>query len=115
MARFPRLQPNDDFVARDRRTRCTRKRSGLDVNVVHDARIVRHDVVKIPGLLKRPDHRLMRALEDANDAALGTIAPAACARIGRIASDPSDDAVAVHGGTGIFGGDEDVALVGIFP
>jgi hypothetical protein len=50
--------------------------AGLHVNVVDDARIVRHDVEKILRLLQRADDRVVGALQNPNDAAFRAIAPA---------------------------------------
>ena len=69
VARFPRFQPDDDFVAALRGLRERRLRRNLDVNVVDDARIVRHDVEKIFRLLQSSDDRVVRAFQDANHAA----------------------------------------------
>ena len=115
MARFPRLQPNDDLVARDRRARRRRQRPRLDVDVVDHARVVGDDVGKIARLLEGADDRGMGALEDADDAALGPVVAGARAGEGGVARDPGDDAVAVHGGAGVFRRDEDVAFGVIFP
>ncbi len=74
VARFPRFQPNDYFVAHARLRR-------LHVNVVDDARIVRHDVEEIPGLLHGADDGVVGPLQDSDDAAFRSCAAAFGPRI----------------------------------
>ena len=69
VARFPRFQTDDDFVAAVRSSGQRRLRRNLDVNVVDDAGIVRDDVEEIFRLLQGSDDRIVRAFEDADHAA----------------------------------------------
>ena len=109
VARLPRLQSDDDLVVRLRWAGRTGQRLPLDIDVVNDPRIVRHDVEEVTRLLQSADDRVVGALENANDAALGTIARPARPGVIGIASDARDDAIAIHGGAGVFGGNENVA------
>ena len=114
MARFPRLQPNDNFITESRCAARPAQWARLHVNVVDDARIVRHNVEKLSRLLQGADDRIVRSFEDTDDAARGKITPAASACVGRIPRNARDDAIAIHGGAGVFRRDEDVALVVAF-
>src|SRR5215210_1473591 len=96
VARLPRFEPDYDFVAA-RRLLWQRGMGGdLNIDVVHDPRIVRHDVKKIPGLLQCADDGVMRALQDPDDASFRTSGPAFRARVIFISSDAGDDTVAMH-------------------
>ncbi|MEJ7703304.1 MAG: hypothetical protein WKF47_06440 [Geodermatophilaceae bacterium] len=80
---------------------------------MNDARIVGHDVEEVPRLLQRADDRVVRALQDSDDAALGR---ARC-RLSRARSCSSrvmrcDDAVAMHRGAGVFCSNEEILLAG---
>ena len=92
------------------RLRQRRLRWNLDVNVVDDARIVRHDVEEIFRLLQRADDRVVRAFENANHAAFGAALTASRARVTFIAGDPRHHSIAVHRRAGIFGRDKEVLL-----
>ena len=78
-----------------------------------DAWIVRDDVEEILRLLERTNDRIVRAFEDANDAALGAIAsPGAGVTV--VARDPGDDFVTVHGCAGVFCRDEEILFARLF-
>ncbi len=77
---------------------------------MHDARIVGDDVEEVFRLLERADNGVVRAFEDADDAAFGPARSAAAARKSFIARDPRHHPVAMHGGAGILGGDVKVLL-----
>jgi hypothetical protein len=81
---------------------------------VDEARIVRDHVGEVSRLLQRADNGVVRAFKDANDAPGGKIAATATARIFRIPRDARDYAITVHGGAGVFGGNENVALLSTF-
>ena len=86
----------------------------MDVNVVDEARIVRDHVGEVSRLLQGADNGVVRAFKDANDAPGGKIAATATAGIFRIPRDARDYAITVHGGAGVFGGNENVALLSTF-
>ena len=113
VARFPRLETDDDLVAALRNLRQRRLRRDLDVNVVNDARIVRHDVEEILRLFEGADDRIVRPLEDANDAAFRAI-PALRARVTIIARDSRHDLVAVHRRAGVLGRDVEILFARLF-
>ena len=106
VARFPRLQPDDDLVARARSFRKRRSRGQLHVNVVHEAWIVRHDVEEIARLLQRPDHCLVGSFQDPDDAAFRAIAGSSRPSIVGVARDPRDNPIAIHRRAGVFCRDE---------
>ena len=101
VARLPRFQPNNHFVAALGHLLQWRLRRDLDVNVVDDARIIRHDIEEILRLLERADDRVVRALQDANDAAFRAI-PAFGAGVTVIARDSRHHLVAMHRRAGVF-------------
>ena len=115
VARFPRFETDDDFIAAARRLRERRLRRNLDVNVVDDARIIRNDVEEVLRLLQSSDERIVRAFEDANHPALSAIPTAFRARVTFIAGDPRHHFVAVHRRAGIFGRDEKILLSRLLP
>ena len=83
-------------------------RRDLHVNVVDDARIVRDDVEEVLRLLQRSDNGVVRALQNADDAAFGRTARSLAPSVAFVASDPRHDAIAMHGGAGVLGRDEKV-------
>src|SRR5207244_9229124 len=89
-------------------------RRNLNVNVVDEPRIVRHDVIKVLRMLKRSDNGVARALENADDAALAPMSIFSAAALRNVATDPHYNAVAVHGGASVLGGDENVRLARFF-
>ena len=119
VARFPRFQTNNDFVVTRRCFRQLCARRNLNVDIVHQSRIVRHDVIKIPRLLQCSDNGVARALEDANDAAFAPMLRCAVrsdlgAARRDIATNPRHHPVAVHCGARILSGDENVGLARLF-
>ena len=74
---------------------------------MHEARIIRHNVVKIPRPLQCADDRIVSALEDSNHT---PFAPSFDPVMGRIARYTRNHAVAVHGCSNIFRCDENVRL-----
>jgi len=119
VARFPRFQTNNDFVVTRRCFRQLCVRRNLNVDIVHQSRIVRHDVIKIPRLLQCSDNRVARALEDADDAAFAPMLrwlarPDLGAARRDVATDPCHHPVAVHCGAGILSGDENVRVCRLF-
>src|SRR5205085_7699877 len=94
VTRLPRLETNDDFVAWSWHRQLAF--GDLDLNVVDDARIVRHDVEKVFRLLQGADNRIVRAFENANHPAFRAIASALRAGIRHIAGDPGHDFIAIH-------------------
>ena len=113
MARLPVLQANNDFVAacRDFRQFCLRR--NLNVDVAHQPRIVRYDVIKISRVLQRSNNRVACALEDADHASLASISIFG-ASLRDLATDPHDDAITVHCSAGVFRRDKNVRLAGFF-
>ena len=61
-------------------------------------------------MLKRTDDGVVRALQDTDDAPFGSGAATFCAGVAFIACDAGHDAIAVHGGTGVLSGDEEILL-----
>src|ERR1051325_4209408 len=82
MARLPFIEAHHDFVPdcahwlASSHHRAPGSTVGTDirpnVNVVREAGIIRHDIVKVPGSLQRPNHGVVSTLENSNDAAFGT-------------------------------------------
>ena len=119
MARFPRLQANDDLVAARRCFRQFRPRRDLNVNVVDEPRIVRHDIIKIGRVLQRSDDGIACTLENANHAPFTSIfrclsgsdfVPSSR----YISTDARYDAIAVHRSPGILCRDENVRRARFF-
>jgi hypothetical protein len=108
VARFPSLQLDDDLVPAIWNPGQWRVRRDLDVNVVHDAGIVRHDVEEIFRLLERPDDRVVRPFQDANHPAFRPVAPAFRPSVRHVTRDPRDHFIAVHRGAGVLRRDEKV-------
>jgi hypothetical protein len=118
--RFPGFQANYNFIAnlwRNLRS-CERQvrhgGSGLrqirnlpHINVVHDARIIRDHIIKVPRTLESADNRIVSALQDSNHAPLTPPFDAAVRFVRRYSRDHT---VAVHGCSGVFRGDENVRL-----
>src|SRR4051812_27604420 len=128
--RLPRLEPNDHLVAGSgcwsRRALAAvlrglfshRPEGGpaprrLNINVVHDPRIVRHDVEEILRLLERTDDRVVCALENANDAAFRAIAAfSPCETF--ITRDPRHHLVTMHRCPRVLRGDEEILFASLF-
>src|SRR5947209_7836174 len=83
VARFPGFQANYNFIANLWRNfkSCQRQvrhggfalrriRNLAHINVVHDARIIRDHIIKVPRTLESAENRIVSALQDANDAPL---------------------------------------------
>ena len=107
VARFPGLEANHDFVAKARARRYSLICVTAHVDVVHEARIIRHNVVKIPRPLQCADDRVVSTLEDSNHT---PFAPSFDPVIRRIARYTRNHAVAVHGCPDIFRRDKNVRL-----
>src|SRR5437773_4431026 len=120
VARFPRFQPNYDFIANlwgnfgsyERQA----SHGGLVpwrtgnlpyVNVVHEARVIRHDVIKIPRTLESADNRIVSSFQNSNHAPFATPFDAPIRFILRYARDHT---VAMHGCSDVFRRDENVRL-----
>jgi hypothetical protein len=108
VARFPPLQFDDNLVSAVWNPWQGRLRRDLDINVVNDAGIVRHDIEKVFRLLERPDDGVMRPLQNANHASFRPVAPAFRPRIRHVARNPRNHLVAVHRGACVLGGDKKV-------
>ena len=108
---LPRLQPHDDLVA-EVGLLGQHGLAEVDVDVVDEARVVGDDVVELLRLLQRADDGFIRALEDADHAALAALTRfratvAAVARVHEsVAIHPREHLVAVERDPGVLGGDE---------
>src|SRR5262245_31710336 len=75
MARLPVVETYNNFVAN---SSAGAQPSILillyrtDVNVVHEAWIIRDNVIKIPRPLERPNNGIVRAFQDSNDASFAS-------------------------------------------
>ena len=82
-----------------------------DVDVMHEARIIGDDVVKISRPLERADDRIVCAFKDSNHT---SFAPSFDSPIRRIRRYSSNDAVAVHRCSDIFRCNENIGLARCF-
>jgi hypothetical protein len=78
---------------------------------MYEARIVRHNIVKIPGPLQCADDRIVSAFQDSNHT---PFAPAFNAVRGRIAQYTRNYAIAMHCCSDILSGDKNVRLARFF-
>src|SRR5205809_7350122 len=111
VARFPRIESNDNFVT---------DRSGTlrppifprpNIHVMDDSWIIWNDVMKIPRMLQCANDRIMRPLQNSDYAAFLS---SFSASVGLIATNAHNDAIAVHRCTRIFGCDKNVRLARFF-
>ncbi len=110
VTRFPRLEADNDFVAASRCARQFCARRHLYINVVHEPRIIRDDVIEIARMLQRSDNRIARTFQNSNHAALASSLSIFWAPRNRIARDPRDHAIAVHGRAGVLRRDKNIGL-----
>src|SRR5205085_11531520 len=89
VARLPILQANNDFIAERRGLRQLFTRRNLNINVVDETRIVRHNVMKVSRLLECPDDRVPRAFQNSNDPAFASLS-IFCTTRWKIAADSGD-------------------------
>ena len=74
---------------------------------MNNSRIIWNNVIKIARMLQRSDDGVVRAFQNSNDA---TLAPSFGSRVGWIASDAHNYAIAVHGCASVFRCDENIRL-----
>ena len=74
---------------------------------MHEARVIRHDVVKIPRALERADNRIVSSFQNPNHAPFATSFDAPIRFISRYAGNHT---VAMHGCSDVFRRDENVRL-----
>src|SRR6266852_2036994 len=114
VTRFPRLEPDDYFVAHCSGGLCRSILYGPHINVVDEPRIIRDDVIKIARMLQRSDNRIARTFQNSNHAALASSLSIFRAPWNRIARDPRDHAIAVHGCAGVLRCDKNIGLAWSF-
>src|SRR3954469_18178523 len=111
VARLPIVEAHYDFVAN-----CTVGRRTLafsppcnrpDINVVHETRIIRHHVIKIPRSLQRADDRVVSTFEDSNHPSFTATLYPPGRRLRRYAH---NDTISVHRCTAVFRRNENVGL-----
>src|SRR5262249_49507622 len=107
--RIPGLQPNDYLVAGNRRPGRMRDRSRLDINVVHDPWIIRHNIKEIPRLLQGPDDRFVRPFQNADDSSFRAADSRTPPPSMRLARNSRHHAISIHRRSGVLRGNEDVA------
>src|SRR5213593_1823493 len=81
---------------------------------MHKPRVIRDDVIKIARVLKGPDNRVARTLENPNHATFAPSASIFRPLWQKIAINPRNHAVAMHRRAHIFRGDKNVRLARSF-
>src|SRR5947199_4218700 len=116
VARFPSFQTNYNFIAncshwpvasRGTAHRAVATDIGAYINVVHEARVIGHDVVKIPRALESADNRIVSSFQNSNHAPFAPSFDAPKRFIPRYARHHT---VAMHGCSNIFRCNENVRL-----
>src|SRR6266487_4830922 len=120
VARFPRLQADYNFITNlwrnfgsCERQAChggfalSRSRNLSYINIVHDTRVIRYYVIKVPRALESADNRIVSSFQDSNHA---PFAPPFNAAIRFVSRDARNDTVAMHGCSDVFRRNENVRV-----
>jgi hypothetical protein len=78
---------------------------------VHETRIIRHHVIKIPRPLQRADDRVVSTLQDSNHAPFATSFNSPGRRLWR---NTRDDTISMHRYPNVFGCNKNVWLARLF-
>src|SRR5262245_14244665 len=115
MPRLPVIEANYDLIADYsgglRPTILWRGPYRAHVNIVHETRIIRHHVIKIPRSLQRADDRIVSTFQDSNHAPFATSFYSPGRRFRRNAC---NDAISMHRYPNVFRRNENVGLARLF-